>query len=228
MKAFSDFTKALSQSERRLVAKLNSPERIQSFLDELAYNPGDERVRCPLSVLREGLAHCFEGAVFAAAVLRELGHPPVIVNMFPEPDTDDEHLIAIYRLNGAWGAVAKSNFVGLRFREPVYRSLRELVMAYFEQYYNLSGQKTLRRYTRPFELAGVDRHGWPLRDEAMMLIEKRLDALQRIPLLAPWMIGKLSLVDEDSCRRGFLGNKVHQILAPKPAHSGHPRRSPCN
>ncbi len=115
-----------------LPAGLDSPAAIQAFLDGLPYS-ADPFYRCPASVLRDGKAHCFDGALFAAAALRRLGFPPAIVDMLPE--RDDDHILAIYKVDGHWGAIAKSNFVGLRFREAVYASLRELVMSYFEVFW---------------------------------------------------------------------------------------------
>ncbi len=101
------------------------------------------------------VAHCFDGCLFAAAALRHIGYPPLIVELLPT-DRDDDHLIAVYKLRGAWGAVAKSNFAGLTYREPIYRNLRELVMSYFEQYYNVAREKTLRGYTAPLDLRTFD------------------------------------------------------------------------
>lgn len=112
------------------MARLSNPSRIQAFLDELAYST-EPIYRCPLRVLRERTAHCFDGALFAAAALRCLGYPPLIVDLLPN-GRDDDHLLALYRVDGHWGAVAKSNFVGLRFREPIHRTLRELALSYFE------------------------------------------------------------------------------------------------
>ena len=116
---------ALSEAERDIFCALDTPAAIQAFLDTLAYS-AEDRYRCPLSVLRDRTAHCFDGAVFAAAALRRIGHPPLVVNMFPEPNRYDEHLLAVFKQDGHWGAVGQSNMTGLRLREPVYRSLREL------------------------------------------------------------------------------------------------------
>jgi hypothetical protein len=103
-------------------------------------------------VLRDRLAHCFEGALFAAGALRALGHPPLLLDL--EAVRDDDHVLAVFRRNGAWGALAKSNYAGLRFREPVYRTLRELAMSYFEDYYSVEGERSLRSFsTRPVNLA---------------------------------------------------------------------------
>jgi hypothetical protein len=194
--------------------RLGTPEKLQAFLDTLAYNPEDGWFRCPARVVRDRVAHCFEGAVFAAAVLREQGYPPLIVNMFPEPGTDDEHLIAVYRRYGAWGAVGLSNFVGLRAREPIHRTMRELMLSYFEQYYNVKRQKTLRTYTRPLNLAAYDRHDWLNDDDTMFRIDRKLDALKRIPLLSPAMIRGLLPVDERSYHSGLSGANPDGLYAP--------------
>lgn len=141
----------LSPGERRVLRQLRSPERIQRFLDDdVAYNNGPVSFRSPRRVLRDRTAHCLEGAMLAAAALEELGRPPLLVDL--EAVRDDDHVIAVFRDGGQWGAIGKSNYAGLRFRAPVYRTLRELVMSYFEHYYNLQGEKTLRAYSRPVRM----------------------------------------------------------------------------
>jgi hypothetical protein len=182
--------------------RLDSPARLQAFLDAIPYSV-EERYRSPRSVLQDRKAHCFDGALFAAAGLRRLGYRALVTDMFA--DNDDEHLIAPFTLDGYWGAVAKSNFVGLRFREPVYRSLRELVLSYFEVYFNAKHEKTLRSYTRPLDLGVFDRYNWMVDDDSLELIAERTDRLHRIPLLTPRMVAFLSLVDERSYRAGMLG-----------------------
>ena len=147
-----------NSDERRVLRKLTTPARIQRFLDcEIGYNlePDGDTCNSPRLVLRHGVAHCMEGALVAAAALRLLGHPPLIVDL--EAVRDSDHVLAVYRVDGHWGALAKSDYSGLRSREPVYRTLRELVMSYFEHYYNLAGEKTLRTYSRPVNLARFDR-----------------------------------------------------------------------
>ncbi len=214
MKRSEMFDSMLTAAQRRTIAKLRSPARIQAFLDELAYNPGNEGYFCPASVLRERRAHCYEGAVLAAAMLRRIGFPPLLLNMFPEPGTDDEHLLAVFRQHGVWGAVAKSNLVGLRFREPVYRTLRELVMSYFEPYYNVARKKTLRSYARPLDLSAFDCHRWQSCDAAMERIAQRLDALRRIELLSPPMAVALSPIDERSYQAGLRGSDPAGLFVP--------------
>jgi hypothetical protein len=214
MSSTETFDSLLPAAQRRAIARLDSPARIQAFLDGLAYNHGDQGYLCPASVLRERRAHCYEGAVLAAAMLRRIGFPPLLLNMFPEPGTDDEHLLAVFQRQGAWGAVAKSNFVGLRFREPVYRTLRELALSYFEAYYNVARQKTLRSYARPLDLSTFDRYQWRTRDETMERIARRLDALRRVEILTPGMAAALSPVDDRSYQAGLSGSDPGKLFAP--------------
>lgn len=151
----------------------------------------------PRRVLRERTAHCLEGAVFAAAALRVLGFPPLLLDLEAVQDTD--HVVTVFRSRGHWGAIAKSNFSGLRYREPVHRSLRELVMSYFEGYINLRGDRTLRAYSRPVDLARFDRArpGW--------IAEYLLD-IPHTRLLRPAMVRALSRVD----RRALAAARVGQ------------------
>jgi len=203
MSAVKDFDRALNKYERQSVAQLTTPNKIQTFIDELAYNT-EVTYRCPLRVLRERIAHCFDGALFAATALRRLGYPPLILYMISN-DRDDDHLLALFKRDERWGAVAKSNFVGLRFREPVYRTLRELVMSYFEQYYNVERKKTMRSYTVPLNLKVFDQFGWMLKDEPLSRIAQRLDEIRRFPLLTRRMIAGLSMVDGRSYQAGMVG-----------------------
>ncbi len=192
----------LTKSERQLLKPLRTPEKIQAFLDQLAYST-EETYRCPLRALRERVAHCYDGALLAAALLRRRGYPPLILEMLPNR-RDDDHLLALFKEDGHWGAVGKSNFVGLRFREPIYRTLRELVLSYFEQFYNVEREKTLRGYTLPLNLKPFDRFGWMVRDEPLEWIAEKLDRTRRVRLLAPKMVRNLSPVDRRAYRAGLL------------------------
>lgn len=218
--ALQEFERALNGRESKFLRTLNHPAKIQAFLDELPYST-DPIYRCPLRVLRDGVAHCFDGALFAACALRRLGDPPIILEMVPN-DRDDDHLIALYKRRGHWGAIAKSNFVGLRFREPVYRSLRELIMSYFEHFYNVEGEKTLRRYSLPLNLKAFDRWGWMVRDDPLELIAQKLDRIRKIPLLSRAMIAHLSPVDERSLRAGLVGSNEAGLFKPKPKDRSSP------
>jgi hypothetical protein len=198
------FDRNLSDEERAIVGGLIRPDVIQAFLDSIPYSP-DDFYRCPLRVLQDRTAHCFDGAMFAAAALRRIGYPPLILDMLSN-GRDDEHLLALFKDDGCWGAVAKSNFVGLRFREPVYRTIRELVMSYFEQYYNLEREKTLRGYTGPLNLKRFDRLNWMTTDETMELIAKRTEEIRRVILIDAEMEKRLSSVDDRSYQAGLIGS----------------------
>jgi hypothetical protein len=207
------FEEMLTHGERRIMDGLTSPVEIQCFLDAVPYST-DPFYRAPLRVLRDRKAHCFDGALFGAAALRRIGYPPLIVDLLPN-DRDDEHLLAVFRQNRRWGAVAKSNFVGLRFREPVYRTIGELVMSYFEPYFNVDRERTLRGYTRPLNLKPFDRLTWMTRDEHLERIAERIDHVRRFSLLTDEMAAQLSLVDDRSYWAGLLGADDAGLFKPK-------------
>ncbi len=202
----------MTRAEDRLLARLDSPAKIQLLLDGLAY-AAKTVYRAPLRVLRERTCQCFDGAVFGAAMLRRLGYPALVLNLLPN-NRDDDHVLALFRRDGHWGAVAKSNFVNLRFREAVYGTVRELVMSYFEHYYNIQREKTLRGYTRPLDLKTFDRRRWMTLDETMELISQRLDEIRRVHLLTKPMIARLSPLDVLSCRAGLLGASKAGLYRP--------------
>ncbi|HYY55533.1 MAG TPA: hypothetical protein VFA01_09145 [Candidatus Dormibacteraeota bacterium] len=173
-------------AELRALRALSTPAKVQRFLDDIPYNleTTGETVRSPRRVLRDRTAHCFEGAIFAAAVQRTRGERPLIVDL--ESVRDDDHVIAPYRVRGQWGAVATSKFAGLRFREPVYRTLRELVLSYFEDYYNDDGEKTLRAYSRPVDLSRFDDLGWMTAEEDLWPLTDHLYGVAHVPLVPSW------------------------------------------
>jgi len=195
-------------AERAIFRRLDTPARIQRFLDDLAYNkePGGPTCRSPRRVLRDRTAHCMEGALFAAAALRMLGHPPLLLDL--EAVRDDDHVLAIFRHHGHWGALAKSNFSGLRYREPVYRTLRELVMSYFEHYYNLRREKTLRRYSRPVNLSRFDAIAWMTAEKDVWEVPEYLLTISHTPVLAGGREGSLGRVDNRLFAAGLLGRAV--------------------
>ena len=197
--------------EKAILAGLKTPTKIQEYLNALDYS-SESRYRSPRSVMYDSKGHCFDGAVFAAAALRMLGYPPLIVDM--QAVRDDDHVIAVFQRNGRWGAVAKSNFSGLRFREPVYKNIRELVMSYFESYYNLNREKTLRRFTLPLRLAAYDRYDWMTNDETMELIGTKLCYIKAHTLMTPAMIRALQPVDDRSFQAGMHGANMAGIYDP--------------
>ena len=184
---------------------------MQRFLDDgLAYNiePAGPTCSSPRVVLRRASAHCMEGALLGAAALRLQGQRALLLDL--ESVHDDDHVLALYRRDGCWGAVAKSNYSGLRFREPVYRTLRELVMSYFPHYYNLKGEKTLRGYsTRPVNLARFDNHNWMASEEDVWFIPEHLYEIQHTPLLTPKQIRQLAPMDRRLYDAGLMGRVEH-------------------
>jgi hypothetical protein len=192
-------------SERGVFRRLTTPAKIQRFLDELAYNKEPDGPTCfsPRRVLQSRTAHCMEGALFAAAALRVLGRPPLLLDL--EAVRDDDHVLAVFRQRGHWGALAKSNYAGLRFREPVYRTLRELAMSYFEHYFNLAGEKTLRRYSRPVNLKRFDGIEWMTSAEDVWAIPEYLVVIPHTPLLSPAMERSLSRMDARLMAAGQVG-----------------------
>ncbi len=196
---------AWTRSELAALRRLRTPARIQDFLDALSYRAEDAPA-CPRRVLAERTAHCYDGALFAAAALRLAGHPPLLVDL--QAVRDDDHVLAVFREGGCWGAIAKSNFAGLRFREPIFRSVRELATSYFESYFNLEGEKTLRRYLRPFDLSRFDRLGWTFDETWLPDIAERLDASRHHPVLPPARERRLRAVDDQSMRSGMVGTDL--------------------
>ncbi len=197
-------------SERKLLRRLSTPAAIQRFLDdEISYNlePGGDTCHWPRTVLRKGVAHCMEGAMLAAVALRRLGHPPLLVDLEAVRDTD--HVLAVYQAHGYWGAVAKSDYSGLRSREPVYRTIRELVMSYFEHYFNPAGEKTLRAYSRPVNLRQFDAHHWMTSDQDVWVIPNHLCEVRHTPLVNKVTLRKVARMDERLYAAGRLGGLAH-------------------
>ena len=203
----------LTEPEREIFFGLTTPIEIQNFLDSLPYI-GEDLNRPPVRVIRDRQCHCLDGGLFAAAALRWLGYPPLILDLVPEPGTDDDHVLAIFKKNNLYGAIAKSNFVGLRFREPVYRSLRELTMSYFEGFYNINGLKTLRAYTRPLNLSTFDHTMWTTTEQGVATVVKRFYSLAQIQLLSADSIAGLSPIDRRSYEAGILGTNYDGLYKP--------------
>jgi hypothetical protein len=196
----------LTKSETKLLRSLSTPVKVQAHLDRLRYNTEDDGVdtlRSPRRVMRDRTAHCAEGAIFAAAAFRMNGRPPLIVDL--EATRDDDHVLAVYRDRGLWGSVATSKFAGLRFRAPVYRTIRELVMSYFDDYYNWDGERTLRAFSRPVSLAGFDRIGWMTAEEDVWPLVEHLTTVRHTRLFSPAAARHLPDLDRRSYESGLFG-----------------------
>jgi hypothetical protein len=201
-----------TREEIKFLKTLSNPDKIQGFLDSIDYNPNYE-CRSPRWVMKKHSAHCFEGALFAAAALQFIGYKPLIVDMRAE--NDDDHVIAVFRVNGCWGAVAKSNFTSLRFREPVYRSLRELIMSYFDFFFNTDRFKSLRSYSLPFDLTHFESRDWATTDEDLEYIGDKIESLHHFPLVTDKMIRNFSMASDLMLRAGMLGSKPEGLFKPK-------------
>ena len=191
--------------ERAALARLTGPERIQQFLDSVAYS-ADTFYRSPRAVLRDRKAHCFDGALFAAAAFARLGRPPLLLDL--RAVRDDDHVLAVFRRGRHLGAVAKSNFVGLRFREPIFRNLRELALSYFDEYFNLRGERTLRRYSRPVSLRPFDALEWMTTEHELWPIAEHLVHVQHYSLLTPAQERRLARVDRRRFHAGLHGRQT--------------------
>jgi hypothetical protein len=193
-----------TRSDMRTLRSLNTPAKIQGWLESLPYHHA-RTAWSPRRVLRARTAHCLEGAIFAAAALRVHGFPPLIWDL--EAVFDDDHVLAIFQVNGLWGSIAKSNYSGLRYREPVYRSLRELAMSYFNDYFNLRGERTLRAFSRPVDLSRFDRRNWMTTEDDLWFIPEHLVDLPHTPLFPARIARRLTRLDARAQAAGKTGRQ---------------------
>lgn len=166
-----------------MLKTLCAPDDIQDFVSSLGWNfePDGDACRSVARTLREGSAHCIEGAMIAALAFWMHGEPPLLMDL-DAADYDDDHVVALFRRNGKWGAISKSNHTYLRYRDPVYRTLRELAMSYFPDYFNREGKKSLRAYSRPLDLRTMGTN-WVTGAHAWDVAEK-LCAIKHYPLVS--------------------------------------------
>ncbi len=170
--------KILSSAEQKVFSRLNSPQKIQTFLESIPINferKGETNLS-PRQVLKRRRAHCFEGAVFAAAALAYHGHKPLLMDFATRYD-DEDHAVALFKNNGLWGAISKTNHAVLRYRDPVYKSPRELAMSYFHEYFMWDGRKSLRAYSEPFDLSKFKPENWVIRDDTDQALDWLMTAL---------------------------------------------------
>lgn len=201
-----------SEEETGFLKGFDHPWSVQLFLDSIDYNP-DYECRSPRWVIRKRSAHCFEGALFAAAALDFMGRKPLIVDM--KAFNDDDHVIAVFREDGFWGAVAKSNFTSLRYREPVYISLRELIMSYFDFFFNIKGEKSLRSYSVPFDLSVYNERQWATTDDDLEYIGNKIESLHHYRVITDKMTEKLKPASLSMINAGLLGSDETGLYKPK-------------
>ena len=199
-----------------LLTKLQSfkrPYDIQEFLDQTPY-VSEELDRSPLRVYHDRQCHCLDGAIFAALGFHFIGLKPLLVDLVPAAGLDDDHVLAVFQVGKFWGAVAKSNFAGLRYREPVYRTLRELAMSYFEDFFNVAGLKTMRGYTVPLDLTRFNRYQWATEETGIQHITRSLYRLKPIPVLSETQVSNLEKTDPRSYQAGLVGVNEDGLFRP--------------
>jgi len=174
----------LTATEARTLRKLSSPQKIQDFLDKIPINLelDGNTYMSPRRTLRTRKAHCLEGALLAAAAYAYHGGRPMLLD-FQAAYDDEDHVVALYRQNGHWGAISKTNHPGLRYRDPIYRSMRDLAASYFHEYYMWDGRKSLRFYSRPFDLARYAPQTWVTPTDDLDWLAEALDTSLHFPLV---------------------------------------------
>ena len=170
---------SLTSDEYRLLRRLNSPRKIQDFVNAIPVNfpVGNSTCLSPRRVLRENRAHCIEGAMLAALALRLQGHKPLLLDLI-SAHHDFDHVVALFRQHDRWGAISKTNHAVLRYREPVYKTVRELALSFFHEYFDDRGFKTLRSFSRPMDLSRLDKREWITNEKDVWFV---IDALRAIP-----------------------------------------------
>src|SRR3990172_12767296 len=208
MTFIADFEARLPQTLRKQFNQLDTPFTIQNYLDSLAYK-GEERDRSPLNAMLDNQSHCLDGGFLAALCLWRIGFKPLLIDIVPDPGVDDDHVLALYRIEGRWGALAKTNYINLGFREPVHKNLRELVMTYFEHFASIRKRKVLIGYTRPLDTSRYTHLNWAW-DEAgaNILYHKHFYGRKPIPLITERMKKRLSPVTD----RAYEAETLHTDL----------------
>ena len=208
MDFIQQFESHLPKDLRKKLKSLNSPFAIQEYLDSMPYI-GEERDRSPLHVMLDGQCHCLDGGFLAALALWRIGFRPLLIDIVPDPGMDDDHVLALYQVEDRWGAIAKSNYINLGFREPVYKSLRELVMTYFEHYCSINKQKTLRGYTRPLDASRYTHLHWAWDETgANRLYHKHFYGRKAIPLITKSTAKRLNPLTN----RAYAAETLHTNL----------------
>ncbi|MDD5289921.1 MAG: hypothetical protein PHT40_01810 [Patescibacteria group bacterium] len=195
----------LPEKEWKLFKKLDTPEKIQDFLDGMKINYEKHGDTCysPLTVLDKRICHCIEAATLAALILRVNGRPPLLLDLTASKN-DYDHVVALFKKFGKWGAISKTNHAALRYREPIYNSPRELAMSYFHEYLDKKGNKSLRRYSLPVNLKRFDQLGWMTTKKEIDYIPEYLVKVKHFSILTRAQIRHLRRADELEIRAGNL------------------------
>lgn len=195
----------LTRAEESFLRRLNTPSKIQDFLDSLPvnYEPRGETLMSPRRVLKARTAHCFEGALLAAAALWLQGETPLLMDFKTVP-TDEEHVVALFKRAGYWGAISKTNHAILRYRDAIYKTPRELALSYFNEYFDFeTGAKTLRSYSAPFNLTKWP-EPWVTASHDLWRLDRALDRSPHFKLLTPQQVKALRPVNKIEIKAGRL------------------------
>lgn len=199
----------LKSKEFKKLARLNSPKKIQDFLDLIPINKerGGDTCTSPLITLRRNKAHCIEGALVAALALKMHGYKPLLMDLRTTP-YDYDHIVALFKKDGYWGGITKTNHAVLRYREPIYRDVRELAVSYFHEYLLDNGEKTLREYSEPFDLDKWQQKNqptnWITSEKDLWNLEKAIDRSPHHKLLNRKQIAGLRKADDLEIKAGKL------------------------
>lgn len=199
-------TLGFDENELKIFRRLNTPRKIQDFLEKIPINfEKDKKDTCfsPRRVLRENKAHCIEGALFAAAALRLNGERPFLLDL-KATNRDFDHVVALFRRRGLWGAISKTNHAVLRYREPIFRNVRELALSYFHEYFTDKGRKTLRSFSRPFDILRFAKPGWAISEKNLWYIAEALDKSPHFPILSKAAVAELRPADPIEIKAGKL------------------------
>ena len=198
--------KVIPKDKYKILKKLNTPAKIQDFLNDMEMNfeENGDAVLSPMTVLEKGICHCIEAAILAALALRVHGYPPLVIDLTAN-SKDYDHVVTVFKKDGKWGAISKTNHAVLRYREPVYNTIRELVLSYFHEYTNNEdGKKTLRSYTRPVNLKRFDRLGWMTTKDEVFYIAQYLADIKHTPILTKKQIMGLRRLDDVEIEAGKI------------------------
>lgn len=195
----------LTKNEKKIFSRLNTPVKIQDFLEAIPINfeKGGETCMSPRLVIRENRAHCIEGALFAAAALKFHGNKPLLLDL-KSVDRDYDHVVALYKKGKFWGAISKTNHAVLRYREPIYISIRELAMSFFHEYFLDDGKKTMRSFSEPFNLDQFKKKNWITSEKPLWYIAEALDDSPHKKILTRGQIASLRKADPTEIKTGKI------------------------
>jgi hypothetical protein len=196
---------SFTKKELVLIEKLNTPAKVQNYLNSLKFNfeeDGKETLHSPIMVMRKKKAHCFEGALLGAYILSRHGYKPLLLHLKTARE-DLDHVITLFRERDCWGALSKTNHAVLRYREPVYKNVRELVLSYFHEYFLNDGRKTLRQYSRPLSL-NVFEKNWHLLEGNLWGIDKELDKIKHYDIAPKKAFQNLRRADKIEIEAGKI------------------------